>query len=69
MNSIILLGSGGHCKSCIDVIEKSYSHKIKGIIDKYQLFKEKYKVYFIIEGTQEFKIKDYIKSRFDFFFY
>ena len=34
MNSIILLGSGGHCKSCIDVIEKSSSHKIKGIIDK-----------------------------------
>ena len=34
MSSIILLGSGGHCKSCIDVIEKSYSHKIKGIIDK-----------------------------------
>ena len=34
MSSIILLGSGGHCKSCIDVIEKSHSHKIKGIIDK-----------------------------------
>ena len=33
MNSVILLGSGGHCKSCIDVIEKSF-FKIKGIIDK-----------------------------------
>ncbi len=34
MNSIILLGGGGHCKSCIDVIEKSSYFKIKGIIDK-----------------------------------
>ena len=33
MNSIILLGSGGHCKSCIDVIEKNKLFKISGIID------------------------------------
>lgn len=34
MNSIILLGAGGHCKSCIDVIENSNEFVIKGIITK-----------------------------------
>lgn len=30
---IILVGGGGHCKSCIDVIEVENKYKIKGIID------------------------------------
>jgi len=30
---IILVGGGGHCKSCIDVIEASGQYNIKGIID------------------------------------
>lgn len=30
---IILLGGGGHCKSCIDVIEQEGKYKIKGIVD------------------------------------
>ena len=30
---IILIGGGGHCKSCIDVIEQEGKYKIKGIID------------------------------------
>ena len=34
MKSIILLGNGGHCKSCIDVIENSNEFCIKGIISK-----------------------------------
>lgn len=34
MKSIILLGNGGHCKSCIDVIENSDEFSIKGIIAK-----------------------------------
>ena len=34
MKSIILLGNGGHCKSCIDVIENSDEFIIKGIIAK-----------------------------------
>lgn len=36
MNSkeeIILIGGGGHCKACIDVIEQEDSFVIKGIID------------------------------------
>lgn len=32
-NSIILIGGGGHCKSCIEVIESTDKYKIKGIID------------------------------------
>jgi sugar O-acyltransferase (sialic acid O-acetyltransferase NeuD family) len=32
--SIILIGSGGHCKSCIDIIEQENEYSIAGIIDK-----------------------------------
>ena len=32
MNSVILLGSGGHCKSCIDVIEAEQKYNILGIV-------------------------------------
>lgn len=32
--SIILIGSGGHCKSCIDIIEQENKYSIAGIIDK-----------------------------------
>ena len=34
MKSIILIGNGGHCKSCIDVIESSKKFNIKGLITK-----------------------------------
>ena len=30
---LILIGGGGHCKSCIDVIESTCEYKIVGIID------------------------------------
>ena len=33
MKNIILIGAGGHCKSCIDVIEKEKKFKIIGLID------------------------------------
>ena len=32
-NELILLGGGGHCKSCIDVIENTGLFTIKGILD------------------------------------
>jgi len=31
---IILLGGGGHCRSCIDVIESSQTFKIAGIVEQ-----------------------------------
>lgn len=30
---IILIGGGGHCKSCIDVIDSTNKYSIKGILD------------------------------------
>ena len=33
-SSIILLGGGGHCKSCIDVLENDEKFKIKGIVEQ-----------------------------------
>ena len=32
MKSLILFGNGGHCKSCIEVIESTGTFRIKGII-------------------------------------
>ncbi len=32
-NKIILIGGGGHCKSCIEVIESTNDYEIAGIID------------------------------------
>lgn len=31
---IVLIGGGGHCKSCIDVIESQNKYSIAGIVDK-----------------------------------
>ncbi len=51
MKKIILIGAGGHCKSCVDVIEKEKKYKIIKIFDKnkkikrllnYQVSLEKY---------------------------
>lgn len=33
MKKIVLIGGGGHCKSCIDVIEREGRFKIVGIVD------------------------------------
>ena len=33
MKKIILIGAGGHAKSCIDVIELQNKYKIIGLID------------------------------------
>ncbi len=34
---LILIGGGGHCKSCIDVIEQEEKYEIKGILDSKEL--------------------------------
>lgn len=33
MRELILIGGGGHCRSCIDVIKQEAKYSIKGIID------------------------------------
>jgi len=34
MDDIILIGDGGHCHACIDVIESCRSYRIKGVVEK-----------------------------------
>jgi sugar O-acyltransferase (sialic acid O-acetyltransferase NeuD family) len=34
MKKLILVGGGGHCKSCIDVIESTKEYEIVGILEK-----------------------------------
>lgn len=36
-NKLILIGGGGHCESCIDVIEQENKFEIIGILDKKEL--------------------------------
>ncbi len=45
MKKIILIGAGGHCNSCIDVIELEKKYKIIGLIDKKaKIRNQKYKI-------------------------
>ena len=39
-DEIILVGSGGHAKSCVDVIEVKGDYKIAGFIEKNNLKKQ-----------------------------
>ena len=34
MSSILLVGGGGHCLACIDVIEAEGKHKVAGIVER-----------------------------------
>src|SRR5687767_5120117 len=34
-NKIVLLGGGGHCRSCIDVLESVEGFRIAGILDQH----------------------------------
>jgi sugar O-acyltransferase (sialic acid O-acetyltransferase NeuD family) len=40
-NEIVLIGGGGHCRSCIDVIEAEGIFSIQGIVDKSELVGKK----------------------------
>ena len=50
MKNIILIGGGGHCISCIDVIENMKLYKIKGIIEK-KLYPKKKILGYPVIGT------------------
>jgi sugar O-acyltransferase (sialic acid O-acetyltransferase NeuD family) len=49
---IILVGGGGHCKSCIEVIESTGSYQVEGILDVQEKLHQKILNYTII-GTDE----------------
>jgi sugar O-acyltransferase (sialic acid O-acetyltransferase NeuD family) len=52
-SSIILIGGGGHCKSCIDVIEQQSIYSIAGIVDLPNKKGEKILGYDIIANDTE----------------
>jgi len=58
MKPIILIGGGGHCISCIDVIEQTGLYQIIGILDLPEKFGEKVLNYFVI-GTDN-KLKQFV---------
>ena len=64
MKNLILIGGGGHCKSCIDVIEGVNEYNILGIIDTPDKVGQKVLDYEII-GTDN-DIEDYAKQGVEF---
>lgn len=50
---IILVGGGGHCKSCIDVIEQEGKYEIAGIVDVQEKMHEKILGYEIIATDRD----------------
>ena len=60
MKNLYLIGGGGHCKSCIDVIESTNAFSIKGIFDQAANVGKKVLNYEII-GTDD-DIKNYVSS-------
>lgn len=60
-DNIILIGGGGHCKSCIDVIEQENNYQIAGIVDVKERLHEKILGYEIIATDDDLSrlIKEY----------
>jgi len=50
---IILVGGGGHCKSCIDVIEQEGKYRIEGIVDVPEKLHQKVLGYEIIATDED----------------
>ncbi|MEA2018724.1 MAG: acetyltransferase, partial [Campylobacterota bacterium] len=50
---ILLIGGGGHCKSCIDVIEQENKYTIAGIIDKKEMVGQEILGYKIIGSDDD----------------
>ena len=53
MQNLILIGGGGHCKSCIDVIEQEGKYQIAGIMDLPEKLHEKILGYEIIATDED----------------
>lgn len=64
MKKLILIGGGGHCKSCIDVIEQQNIYSIIGILDKEDKVGQKVFDYEII-GTDD-DIHKYVLLGYEF---
>ncbi len=55
---LILIGAGGHCKSCIDVIEQEKKYKIIGLIDNKKTTFSKYKIIGSDKDLKKIKVKN-----------
>lgn len=64
MKTIYLIGAGGHCKSCIDVVESTGLYKIGGLFDLKKNQGQKIGNYEIIGGDED--IHRYVKSGSEF---
>lgn len=64
MKTIYLIGAGGHCKSCIDVVEATGEYKIAGLFDLKKNQGQKIGVYEIIGGDED--IHRYVKAGSEF---
>ncbi len=53
MQNLILIGGGGHCKSCIDVIEQTGRFQVAGIVDVTKKLHQKILGYEIIATDDE----------------
>ena len=53
MTPLLLIGGGGHCKSCIDVIEKEGQYKIEGVLDQTLEFGTKVLGYKVLGSDQD----------------
>jgi sugar O-acyltransferase (sialic acid O-acetyltransferase NeuD family) len=53
MNDLVLVGGGGHCHSCIDVIETSGAYRIAGIVQPVALGAAPVAGYPVIGGDEE----------------
>lgn len=60
-DKLILIGGGGHCKSCIDVIEQEGKYQIAGIVDKREKLHERILGYEIVATDDDLPalIKEY----------
>ena len=58
MKKILVLGTGGHAKSCIDVVEKQKEFEILGIVENAKSQKKKFMGYSILGNDKDLiKIK------------
>lgn len=64
LNKLILIGGGGHCKSCIDVIESTKSFDIVGVLDTKEKIGQKVLNYEIIGGDED--IERYVNEGYSF---
>lgn len=53
MSSLLLIGGGGHCRSCIDIVESEGIYKIAGIVDKSKGKRDPVLGYEILGNDQE----------------